>query len=172
MAEQRTYLGCSVLDAARARIAWCFDELPRLYVSFSGGKDSTVMLHLVMEEAKRHNRRVGVLFVDLEAQYTLTIEHVARLFEQYAPWIDPYWVCLPLKLRNAVSQFEPRWMCWEPAREADWVPAIVLDVSTQLPACYWFAGGRYWLDDPSFGDVVAFDTLAYSDELGLHRRLP
>jgi predicted phosphoadenosine phosphosulfate sulfurtransferase len=34
---------------------------------------------------------------------------------------DPCWVCLPLNLRNAVSQFEPQWCCWEPGREADWV---------------------------------------------------
>lgn len=37
----------NVLDAARKRIAYIFDHVEKLYVSFSGGKDSTVMLHLV-----------------------------------------------------------------------------------------------------------------------------
>ena len=32
-----------------------------------------------------------------------------------------YWVALPLSLRNAVSQFEPQWQCWEPDRREDWV---------------------------------------------------
>lgn len=114
-------LGIDVLTAARQRIAAIFDDFPRIYVSFSGGKDSGVMLHLVMEESIKRRRKVGVLFVDLEAQYRLTIDYVAAEFRQYAEWIDPYWVALPIHLRNAVSQFEPQWVCWEPGREVDWV---------------------------------------------------
>jgi predicted phosphoadenosine phosphosulfate sulfurtransferase len=110
-----------VCAAARQRIAWLFDNVPKLYVSCSGGKDSTVLLHLVMEEAIRRQRRIGLLFIDLEAQYTLTIQHLERLIALYRDWLDLYWVALPLNLRNAVSQFEPQWCCWEPGREADWV---------------------------------------------------
>src|SRR5690606_32000102 len=102
------------------RIARVFDDFPRVYVSFSGGKDSAVMLHLAVAEAARRGRKIGVLFVDLEAQYKLTIEHVAEMYDTYAEHIEPYWVALPLNLRNAVSQFEPQWMCWEPGREDDW----------------------------------------------------
>lgn len=114
-------LGVDVLIAATDRIRRVFDDFPRIYVSFSGGKDSAVMLHLVMQEAQLRNRKVGVLFVDLEAQYKLTIEHVAEMFELYGAWIEPYWVALPIHLRNAVSQFEPQWVCWHPDRRADWV---------------------------------------------------
>jgi predicted phosphoadenosine phosphosulfate sulfurtransferase len=117
----KRYIGVSVLDAARQRIAWTLDTFPRVYVSFSGGKDSTAMLHLVLDAAKRRGRKVGVLFVDLEGQYKLTIEHVEEMFALYADHIEPYWVALPILLRNAVSQYEPRWTCWEPEREADWV---------------------------------------------------
>lgn len=114
-------LGMSVLEAARERIAWTFDVFPRICVSFSGGKDSTVMLHLVMDEAKRHNRKVGVLFVDLEGQYKLTIDHIQDMYDVYREHIEPYWIALPIRLRNAVSQYEPRWTCWEPGREEDWI---------------------------------------------------
>lgn len=114
-------IGCNVLDAAIERISKVFDDFPKIYVSFSGGKDSGVMLHLVMAEAQRRKRKVGVLFVDLEAQYKMTIDYVAQEYERYAEWIDPYWVALPIHLRNAVSQFEPQWVCWEPGREEDWV---------------------------------------------------
>jgi predicted phosphoadenosine phosphosulfate sulfurtransferase len=62
-----------------------------------------------------------VLFVDLEAQYRLTIGHIQELYDLYADLIEPYWVALPIVLRNAVSQYEPRWVCWEPERRADWV---------------------------------------------------
>ena len=45
-------LDMDVLTAARQRISWTFDHFPRVYVSFSAGKDSTVMLHLVADEAR------------------------------------------------------------------------------------------------------------------------
>lgn len=114
-------LGIDVLTAARQRIAQIFDDFPRIYVSFSAGKDSGVMLHLVMDEAIKRGRKVGVLFIDLEAQYRLTIEYAAEMFELYRDYIEPYWVALPIHLRNAVSQFEPQWVCWQPGREVDWV---------------------------------------------------
>jgi predicted phosphoadenosine phosphosulfate sulfurtransferase len=98
-----------------------FDTFPRIYVSFSGGKDSTVMLHLVMDEAIKRNRKIGILFVDLEGQYKLTIDHISDCLKLYKDHIEPYWVALPLNLRNAVSQFEPQWMCFDPDRREDWV---------------------------------------------------
>lgn len=118
---QKRGLGISVLDAARQRISWAFDTYSRLYVSFSGGKDSGVMLHLVMEEAKRRNQKVGVLFIDWEAQYKLTIRFVEQMFDMYSEWIDPYWVALPFLTTNACSQFEPEWICWEDGKQEEWV---------------------------------------------------
>lgn len=115
----KRYRDENVLVASRNRVAYAFDNFERIYVSFSGGKDSSVMLHLVMEEAIRRERKVGVLFIDLEAQYQLTIQHVTEMLETYKNNIEPYWVCLPMLLRNAVSVFEPRWCCWEPGVE--WV---------------------------------------------------
>jgi len=114
-------LNIDVLTAARERIAWTFDNIPRIYVSFSGGKDSTVMLHLVADEARRRGKRFGVLFVDLEGQYKLTIDHVADCYQMYADVIDPYWVALPIHLRNAVSMYMPQWMCWDPGCREDWI---------------------------------------------------
>ncbi len=117
----KNYLDMNVLEAARQRIQKVFDDFPRIYVSFSGGKDSTVMLHLVMEEAVKRGRKVGVLLVDLEGMYKITIEHIQKCYDMYADNIEPYWVCLPLSLRNAVSVYQPRWMCWEPGKEQDWI---------------------------------------------------
>lgn len=114
-------LGINVLEAAKQRIARIFDDFPRIYVSFSAGKDSTVLLHLVMEEAVKRKRKVGLLLIDLEAQYKLTIQHAEAMFALYADHVDPYWVALPMALRNAVSMYEPRWQCWQPDREADWI---------------------------------------------------
>jgi len=131
-------LGVSVLDAARDRISWVFDHADKVYLSFSGGKDSTVMLHLTMDEAIRRGRKIGLLFIDLEAQYKLTIEHVQRCYDMYADHVEPYWLALPLHLRNAVSQYEPHWVCWQPGRDADWVrqpPAMAITDPRRFP---WF----------------------------------
>ncbi|MCC8022686.1 MAG: DUF3440 domain-containing protein [Clostridiales bacterium] len=108
----KIYQEQDVCQWARQIVKKTFDDFPRIYVSFSGGKDSTVMLHLVLEEAKRRRRKVGVLFVDLEAQYKITIDFVRDMFALYARWIEPYWVCLPISLRNAVSMYAPKWTCW------------------------------------------------------------
>jgi predicted phosphoadenosine phosphosulfate sulfurtransferase len=79
------------------------------------------MLHLVMAEAIKRNRKVGVMLVDLEGMYKLTIEHIQAMYDLYADNIEPYWLCLPIALRNAVSTYEPKWCCWEPGRENDWI---------------------------------------------------
>lgn len=151
-------LGIDVLTAARQRIAWAFDRFERVYVSFSAGKDSTVMLHLAADEARRRGRRFGLLLVDLEAQYRLTIEHAETCYSAYADVADPYWVALPLVLRNAVSQFEPRWTCWDPAREADWVrrpsPRSIIDPML-LP--FFRPGMEFEEFVPAFGEWYAQD---------------
>jgi predicted phosphoadenosine phosphosulfate sulfurtransferase len=158
MPPMKRGLGKSVLEAARERICWTFDTFSRIYVSFSGGKDSTVMLHLVMEEAARRRRRVGLFFVDWEAQFKLTVDHVARCFDLYRDLIDPYWVAVPLVTTNACSQVEPEWTCWERGKENLWVrekPSRALTESAFpfytyattfeefVPAFgHWYAGGE------------------------------
>ena len=124
-----------VLTATRERIAWTFDEFEKVYVSFSGGKDSTVMLHMVMDEAIRRNRIVAVLIIDLEAQYAATVDSIQECVDLYRDHIDLHWVCLPINLRNAVTAFEPQWTCWDPDIPEKWVRNIPLDATTHYD---WF----------------------------------
>lgn len=114
-------LDTDVLTAARERIRWVFQTFPKVCVSFSAGKDSSVLLHLVAEEARRVGRTFGLLLIDLESQYACTMAHALDCFEMYADIIDPHWVALPLVLRNAVSQYEPRWIAWDPEARGAWV---------------------------------------------------
>jgi tRNA(Ile)-lysidine synthase TilS/MesJ len=89
----KSYLQCNVLEASRERIRQTFDAVERVYIAFSGGKDSSVMFHLVMEEARRRNVRVGVMYIDMEAQYADTIKHVKEMLHMYQDHIDPHWIC-------------------------------------------------------------------------------
>lgn len=130
-----------VLEAARKRIKYTFDNFESIYLSFSGGKDSSVMFHLVMEQAIKRKRKIGILLIDLEAQYTTTIEHVNEMFDLYQEFIDIYWICLPISLRNAVSNYEPKWTAWGPDAKEVWVRDMpkrqgVINDSTFFPFFY------------------------------------
>ena len=114
-------LDTNVFEEAKKRVVWTFDNFERIYVSFSAGKDSTVMLHMVMDEAIKRKQKVGVLIVDLEGQYKFTIDHIKETISEYSEYIELFWVCLPINLRNAVSVYEPFWKCWDSEREEDWI---------------------------------------------------
>ena len=136
------YTDKSVLEAAQERIAWTFDTFDKVAISFSGGKDSTVMMHLVMEEARRLNRTVAVLIVDLEAQYQGTVEHVQRMIDMYRDNIELHWCCLPMDLANGVSNFEPRWRAWDPDKRDVWVRDMPADATTtDTPGYEWYVPG-------------------------------
>jgi predicted phosphoadenosine phosphosulfate sulfurtransferase len=78
-------------------------------------------MHLVMDEAIKRNRKVGVLIIDFEAQYFHTSDHIQKTLDAYEKYIEPFWVCLPIKLRNAASNFEPTWTCWDNTCRDIWV---------------------------------------------------
>lgn len=156
----RKPLGVDVFSAARQRVAWVFDTFGKVSVSFSGGKDSTVLLHLAAEEARRRRRRIGCLFVDWEAQFSATIKHVEAMYDLYADVLDPYWVCLPLTTVNSCSQVEPEWVCWDERKEAVWVRRPPARAITD-PDSLSFYRDRMTFEEfaPAFGRWYAGDAL-------------
>lgn len=119
----KKYLNINVFDAAIDRIEKVYDDFEKVYVSFSGGKDSGVLLYAALHVAKRRNRLpLDVLFIDLEGQYRHTVEYVAETLS--TPEINPHWICLPIHLRNAVSQFQPHWICWDGEKKDQWIRSM------------------------------------------------
>jgi len=145
-------LGIDVLSAAKQRIKYVFDNFPKIYVSFSGGKDSTVMLHLVMEEAMKRNRKIGVLFIDLEGQYKLTIDHIANIFNLYKDNIEPFWCCLEIALRNAVSVFEPKWIAWDRTKTDKWIRPMPAIAKQNEDFPFFYRGMEFEEFVPKFGE--------------------
>ena len=119
----KIYRDQNVLEASKDRIKFTFDNFDRIMLSFSGGKDSSLMFHLVAEEARARKQKFGVMIVDLEAQYKKTIDHIQEMLTMYEDCIEPYWICLPMNLRNAASNFDPKWKCWDPSCKDIWVAA-------------------------------------------------
>lgn len=110
-----------VFSATKDRVAKIFNEFSRIYISFSGGKDSSVLTHMILDEARIRGVKVGLLIIDLEAQYSDTITHIHEMVDEYSDVIDLHWVCAELLLRNAVSNYEPRWICWDESAKDVWV---------------------------------------------------
>lgn len=52
----------SVLQATEQRIQWVMDNFSRICVSFSGGKDSTVMLHLTARRRGYREKNLRVVY--------------------------------------------------------------------------------------------------------------
>lgn len=120
---KKEYLPQNVYDAAQERLAYIFREFENIYVSFSGGKDSGLLLNLVLDYRRRHapDRTVGVFHQDFEAQYTVTTEYVTRTFERIQNEVEPYWVCLPMATRTALSSYEMFWYPWDDKKRDAWV---------------------------------------------------
>jgi predicted phosphoadenosine phosphosulfate sulfurtransferase len=115
----RYYLDMDVVEAARRRIRWIFEEFDRVIVSTSGGKDSTVAVHLSLEIAQELGRPLYVFFLDQEIEWDSTIEVVRH--QMSLPGVTPLWCQIPFRLSNATSYGEPWLYCWDPAKEGEWM---------------------------------------------------
>ena len=109
----------NVLEESLNRIRDCFLRFDRVVISFSGGKDSTVVLNLAVMVAKELGKLpLEVVFIDEEAITYLTEEYLQRVSNRDD--LDFKWYCIPVKHRNACSNNEPWWFPWEPAKKHLW----------------------------------------------------
>ena len=71
----------NVYELAQERLKVIFNEFDNIYVSFSGGKDSGVLLNMCIDYIRRNNLkiRLGVFHMDYEIQYKMTIDYVDRI---------------------------------------------------------------------------------------------
>lgn len=138
----KKYLEKNVLDAAVERLEIVFQQFDNVYFSVSGGKDSSVMVQLANQVAGRLNKKFDVLFVDLEAQYRYTVEHIEEL-KQLPQIRDFYHIALPIALRNAVSVLQPKWICWEEESKHLWVRDMPKDcINIKNCPFPWFKKGE------------------------------
>ena len=142
----KIYLEKNVLEATFERLEIIFENFENIYFSVSAGKDSSVMVQLANIVAKKMNKKFDVLFIDLEAQYRRTIEHLEEL-KKLSQIRDFYHIALPLALRNAVSVLQPKWICWEEESKHLWVRDLPKD-SINIHNCpfEWFKVGEEFED--------------------------
>lgn len=112
----------NVYDALIQRLDFVFREFDKVVVSFSGGKDSGVLLSITMDYARRTGNlgRLAVYHMDYEAQYTKTNEYVDRVFDALPAEVEGFRVCLPIKAQCSTSMFQAYWQPWKMSEKSIW----------------------------------------------------
>lgn len=114
----------NVYEAFNKRMKIICDNFTNIIVAFSGGKDSGVLLNLVLKYIKENDLNIKpiVFHQDVESQYTLTSEYVERTYKDLVEkdLIIPYWCCQSIALRVATSVFQYRWLPWNEDEKHLW----------------------------------------------------
>ncbi len=118
---KQVYINKTVLEAAKERIAKVFDDFENICISISGGKDSTVLAHLVLSEAQKRNRRVGIFFLDEEVVYDSTITQIKYVMSMFPENTIPLWFQIEFNLTNATSYKDSQLKCWEKGKHEIWM---------------------------------------------------
>jgi predicted phosphoadenosine phosphosulfate sulfurtransferase len=110
----------NVLEAARKRIAYLFDEFEVPIVAFSGGKDSTCVLNLCLEEAEKRGRLpLRVMFIDQEAEWSGVIEYVDQIMRDQR--VLPMWYQIPFLMTNNASNTDYWKKVWDEDNPDQWL---------------------------------------------------
>lgn len=121
MSAKKYNLKKNVVEAARERISYIFDEFEDIIVSISGGKDSTVLCHLVLQEARRRKRKIGLFYLDEEVVYESTIKQVDYLMNLEPEYTMRYWLQIEFNLTNSVDLVDGQLHCWESKERPNWM---------------------------------------------------
>ena len=148
----------NVYEAGQARLKTIFEEFDNVYVSFSGGKDSGVLLNLAIDyiRSNKLDRRLGVFHVDYEAQYQMTTDYVDAELEKNKDILDIYRICLPIAAKCATSMHESYWIPWDMDKKELWVRPLpdngITEANHEFP---WFVKGMWDYDlQVKFADWV------------------
>ena len=113
----------NVYDAANERLKFIFENFERVYLSFSGGKDSGVMLNLTIDYMRKNNikNKLGIMILDNEANYDDSLKFMHRIIQKNLDILDVYWCCLPITLPCTVSSYAVEWQCWGERDKERWI---------------------------------------------------
>lgn len=125
----------NVYEATLSRLSTLFKEFDNVYVSFSGGKDSGLLLNLCIDFIKVNypGRKLGVFHIDYEAQYQYTTDYVLETFENNKDVLEVYHCCIPIKAQCATSMHQQYWKPWNPDEKDLWVRQMPDHAVREIP---------------------------------------
>lgn len=123
----------NVYDLAMERIKFIFDNFDNVYVAFSGGKDSGLMLNLCIKYLQDNdiNRKITMVHLDYEAQYQATTDYVDSMEKHFSKHLNIYHVCVPFKVTTCTSMFQNYWRPWEDEKKDIWVRQMPYNAMTK-----------------------------------------
>lgn len=133
----KVYEDKNVFEAAEERMVHIFDICDTPTVSFSGGKDSTCLLHLALNEAQRRNRILNVVLFDEEIIDPDTEAYWNRVRQW--PGIRFHWICVTIR-HTLRSETRNCWYTWDPDERDVWFREIPPWAITEIPG--WKKGGH------------------------------
>lgn len=122
----KKFLDINVYESLMNRFKLLFEEFDNIYVSFSGGKDSGLLLNLVIDYRNKFypKKKIGIFHQDFEAQYSYTTEYVERTMERLKDQAELYWVCLPMATRTSLSNYKMYWYPWDDKKKELWIRTL------------------------------------------------
>jgi len=113
----------NVYEAANERLDFIFSNFEKVYLSFSGGKDSGVLLNLVLDYMKANNikKKLGIQVLDNEANYDASLEFMHSILQNNREYLDIYWCCMPVTLPCTISSYAIDWQCWGNRDKDRWI---------------------------------------------------
>jgi len=113
----------NVYAAAIERFDFIFANFERVYLSFSGGKDSGLLLNLLIDYMRKRGitEKIGIQILDNEANYDLSLEFMHRIIDSNRDLLDVYWCCLPITLPCTISAYAFDWQCWGEREKDRWI---------------------------------------------------
>ena len=88
----------NVYEALLERLHFIFQEFENIYISFSGEKDSGLLLNILLDFQYYPSQIIGVFIRTLKhsTMQRLIIEEAFRMLEKRSH-LGLYWVCLPVQ---------------------------------------------------------------------------
>jgi predicted phosphoadenosine phosphosulfate sulfurtransferase len=121
--SNKLYLRKNVYEMAKERLNKIYNNVDNVAVAYSGGKDSTVLMHLVLETIPK-DKELYIYFIDKESNLISTKEYIERQFdyikEKYKN-VHLLWFAIPMREINAMSFYEPWWTSFDPMEKDNWI---------------------------------------------------
>lgn len=129
----------NVVEAARRRIINIFSNDLPVYLSFSGGKDSLVLAHLVyslIQEGKIDAKQLTVHFIDEEGIFPCierTVKEWRKKFLLAGAKFE--WFCVEVLHFNALNELEAdeTFICWDRTKKDRWIRPMPKFARTSHP---------------------------------------
>lgn len=127
MAVKRCISDIDVVTAAQRRIVNVFNNGLPVYMSFSGGKDSLVLSHLVLQliqQGKINPAQLVVQFIDEEAIFPCIEKTVIEWRKKFMMVGAKFeWYCIEVKHYNCFNELsnDESFICWDSTKQNVWV---------------------------------------------------